>query len=212
MSKILHIDASSRSTTSVTRRLSKELVDALQKSHPGSEVAYRDLISENPPYVHEIDIATIYTPLEARTPEQKKAFAPIEANLEKFISSDIYVFGVPMYNFSVPAVFKSFIDLTIIAGKTFSYENGRPKGLLQNKKAYAITASGGNYDVAPMSQMNFVEPYLRTIFGFIGITDMTFIKVQGHSEDEIATAVAAAKASIAAIGAETHAKSLVKAL
>jgi FMN-dependent NADH-azoreductase len=202
MSKILHIDASSRSSSSLTRKLSKELVEALKKSNPGSVVTYRDLITEQPPFIQETDIGAIYTPPDARTPEQQKAFASIDKNLEIFISSDIYVFGVPMYNFSVPASFKSFIDLTVIAGKTFSYESGVPKGLLKNKKAYVLTASGGNYDGPPMSQMNFHEPYLRTIFGFIGITDMTFIKVQGHSEEEISAELAAARATIETIAAK----------
>jgi FMN-dependent NADH-azoreductase len=187
MTKILHIDASSRSSTSLTRQLSQELVEALKKSHPGSEVVYRDLISENPPFIQETDIGAIYTPPQVRTPEQQKALAPIEANLE------------------------TFIDLTVIAGKTFSYEAGVPKGLVHNKKAYIVTASGGNYDEPPMKQLNFHEPYLRTIFGFIGVTDMTFIKVQGHSEAEIATAVAAAKATIEAIGApQAREKAAVK--
>jgi FMN-dependent NADH-azoreductase len=210
MTKILHIDASSRSSSSLTRQLSEELVEVLKKSHPGSEVAYRDLISENPPFMQETVIGAFHTPPGARTPEQQKAFAPIDANLETFISSDIYVFGVPMYNFSVPAVFKAFIDLTVIAGRTFSYDGGMPKGLLQNKKAYVVTASGGNYDAPPMSQMNFHEPYLRTIFGFLGIKDMTFIKVNGHSEEEIAASVAAAKATIQAIGTEARATAAVK--
>jgi FMN-dependent NADH-azoreductase len=210
MSKILHIDASSRSSSSLTRQLSKELVEALKKSNPESVVNYRDLISEQPPFIQEAVIGAVYTPPEARTPEQQKAFASIDANLETFIASDIYVFGVPMYNFSVPAAFKAFIDLTVIAGKTFSYENGRPKGLLSKKKAYVVTASGGNYDAAPMDQMNFHEPYLRAIFGFLGITDMTFLKVQGHSEEEIATGIAAAKATIEKIAAESRTAAAVK--
>jgi FMN-dependent NADH-azoreductase len=110
-----------------------------------------------------------------------------------------------MYNFSVPAVFKAFIDLSVIAGKTFSYENGVPKGLLRDKKAYVVTSSGGNYDLAPMAQMNFLEPYLRTIFGFLGVTDMTFFKVQGHSEEEIAASLASARKEIEALAAKVPA-------
>ena len=208
MAKILHIDASSRSASSVTRQLSKELVDALTKGKPESEVKHRDLIKENVPYIHEADLGAIFTPPDSRTAEQKQLLAPIEDNLKSFIAADVYVFGVPMYNFSVPAVFKSFIDLSVIAGKTFAYDNGVPKPLLHNKKAYIVTASGGDYDSGPMSKMDFLEPYLRTIFGFIGIGDITFIKVQGHSEAEIATAVAAAKAKIEEIGV-AHARAVV---
>ena len=192
MSKILHIDSSSRSATSVTRKLSKYLTEALQKSEPGHEVKYRDLIAENPHFISEAVIGAIYTPVDARTVEQKQTLAQAEKGLNDFIEADVYVFGVPMYNFSVPAVFKAFIDLSVVAGKTFSYEGGIPKPLLKNKKAFVLTSSGGNYDEPPYNKMDFLQPYLRAIFGFIGITDMTFVRVQGHSEAEIAAATDAA--------------------
>ena len=199
MSKILHVDASSRSATSVTRQLSQELVDALKKSDPSAEITHRSLIDENVPYIHEADIFALYTPADNRSPEQKKLYSDIEKNLDVFIAADTYVFGVPMYNFSVPAVFKSFIDLSVIVGKTFSYDNGTPKGLLTNKRAFIVSASGGNYDTAPMSGYDFVEPYLRAVLGFIGIQEITFVKVQGHSEAEIAEGVAAARKRIAEV-------------
>ena len=85
-----------------------------------------------------------------------------------------------MHNFSIPSSLKLWIDLIARAGKTFSYEGGAPKGLLRNKKATFLVASGGVYEQGtPMAAMNFVEPYLRSVFGFIGVKDVTFINAGG---------------------------------
>jgi FMN-dependent NADH-azoreductase len=94
------------------------------------------------------------------------------AELEK---ADEWIFGVPMHNFTVAASFRLWLDQVIRAGKTFSYASGSPAGLLKNKKAHFFTASGGVYSVgSPAAAMDFVEPYLRAVFGFIGIPDVTF--------------------------------------
>lgn len=85
-----------------------------------------------------------------------------------------------MYNFSIPAVLKLWIDQIVRAGKTFAYENGAPVGLLGDKKATFLVASGGVYDQGtPMAVMNFVEPYLQSMFGFLGVTDASFINAGG---------------------------------
>ncbi|MBU6454319.1 MAG: NAD(P)H-dependent oxidoreductase [Cyanobacteria bacterium REEB67] len=206
MTQILHVDSSSRSSTSVTRQLSRQLVNVLQKAHPQASLVERDLIDEQPHFVSELDISAVYTPAEQRSDAQNKAWDAINGPLQTFIDSDIYVFGVPMYNFSVPAVFKAFIDRSVIAGRTFAYSADGLKPLLQNKKAYVVTASGGDYELPGAKAMDFVEPYLRAVFGFIGIGDITFIKVPGHSEAEIEASKARALAQIEAIGAasSTH--------
>ena len=201
MTQILHVDSSSRSSASLTRQLSRQLVSALQKAHPQSRLVERNLIDEPPQFVSELDISAVYTPAEQRSAAQSKAWDVINGPLQTFIDSDIYVFGVPMYNFSVPAVFKAFIDLTVIAGRTFAYSADGLKPLLQNKKAYVVTASGGDYDLPGAKAMDFVEPYLRAVLGFIGIGDITFIKVPGHSETEIEASKARALAQIEAIAA-----------
>jgi len=205
MSKILHIDSSSRSATSITRLLSKYLADKLQSSRPGSQIKYRDLVQEGLPYVSELRITTMYTPPNLRSPEQQQLWLSVEEQVDEVINADTYVFGVPMYNFSVPAAFKAFIDSIVVPGKTFSYENGIPKPLLLNKKAFVITASGGTYDSPPMDKFDFLEPYLRAIFGFTGVSDITFIKAAGHSEEEIKNAVAAAKRQIDSVVAQAQA-------
>jgi FMN-dependent NADH-azoreductase len=201
MTQILHVDSSSRSATSITRQLSAQLVNALKAAYPEAYVVNRDLIDEPPHFVSELDISAFYTPAEQRSSEQNKAWDAINGPLQTFIDSDIYVFGVPMYNFGVPAVFKAFIDLTVIVGRTFAFTAEGLRPMLQNKKAYVVTASGGDYDLPATKGMDFIEPYLRAVFGFIGITDITFIKVPGHSEDEIKASTARAVAQIEAIAA-----------
>jgi FMN-dependent NADH-azoreductase len=95
-------------------------------------------------------------------------------------AADEYVFGVPMHNFAVPSVLRLWIDQVARAGKTFRYVNGAPQGLLTGKKAHFIIASGGKYTAGtPMASYDFVEPYLRTIFGFMGVTDTTFVAAGG---------------------------------
>jgi FMN-dependent NADH-azoreductase len=196
MSRILHIDSSPRTADSVTRQLSQSAIKAVVARHPQSTVTYRDLAEKPAPFLTGADLGTMFTPADKRTADQAALWQGIESTVDEFIAADIYVFGVPMYNFSVPAAFKAYIDRIVVVGKTFSYEGGRPKGLLHSKKAYILVSSGGNYDDPAMSHLNFHEPYLRTIFGFIGITDITFFKVHGHSPDEIAKGLAEAKQQI----------------
>ena len=96
--------------------------------------------------------------------------------------ADEWVIGVPMHNFGIPSTLKLWIDQIARRGETFAYENGKPEGLLRGKKASFLIASGGAYDAGTaMASMNFVEPYLRSVFGFLGVTDITFIHAGGAS-------------------------------
>jgi FMN-dependent NADH-azoreductase len=116
--------------------------------------------------------------------------------IDELIAADVFVFGVPMYNFSVPAIFKAYIDLVVRAGKTFSYEGGRPQGLLANKRLFVITASGGDYSSQQMKGLDFVEPYVSAIMSFIGVSDITFIKAHGTNPEIVSTTSEAAMRSI----------------
>src|SRR5207248_4592148 len=121
-----------------------------------------------------------YTPEEARTPQQKKQLELSDTLLAELAAAEEYVIGVPMHNFSVPSVLKLWIDQIARVGRTFSYANGTPKGLLVGKKATFIIATGGKYDAqTQMASFNFVEPYLRSVFGFLGVTDTTFLTAGG---------------------------------
>src|SRR5258706_13709173 len=140
----------------------------------------RNLIPTNLPLLSAEWIGPAHTPEASLPPSQQEVLAVSNQLIAELESADEYVIGVAMHNFSIPAVLKLWIDQVARVGKTFSYANGTPAGLLRNKKVTFFIASGGVYDQGtPMAVMNFVEPYLRSLFGFIGVTDVTFINASG---------------------------------
>jgi FMN-dependent NADH-azoreductase len=182
MSTLLHIDSSPLYGRSVSRELTAAFVAQWKASHPGGRVIERDLSSTAIPPINAEWIGAVYTPVEARTPQQKEGLSLSDSLLEELEQADEYVFGVPMHNFGVPSVLKLWIDQIARVGRTFSYANGAPKGLLVGKKATFIIATGGVYDAqTQMASFNFVEPYLRSVFGFLGVTDATFLTAGGTS-------------------------------
>jgi len=134
-------------------------------------------------------VGAVYTPEAAQTPEQKRLLALSDSLIAELEQADEYVIGVPMHNFGVPSVLKLWIDQICRVGKTFSYADGKPKGLILGKKATFLIATGGIYDAqTQMASFNFVEPYLRSLFGFLGLTDATFLTAGGtmalnHGQD-----------------------------
>jgi len=139
-------------------------------------------MESRPAFVDEQLVGAFYTPAEQQSAAQKQILEISDQLIAELLAADTWVFGVPMYNFSVPAVFKAYVDQIVRVGKTFSYATGKPEGLFRNKKLYVVTASGADYSSGPYSEMDFVEPYIRAIFGFLGITDITFIKANGTDE------------------------------
>jgi FMN-dependent NADH-azoreductase len=180
MSTLLHVDSSPLYERSVSRQLSGAFVERWKSNHPGATVVDRDLNSTSLPPISAAWVGAVYTPEDARTPEQKKLLELSDTLLAELDQADQYVIGVPMHNFGVPSVLKLWIDQISRVGKTFSYEGGVPKGLLIGKKATFIIATGGVYDAqTQMASFNFVEPYLRSVFGFLGVTDATFLTAGG---------------------------------
>jgi FMN-dependent NADH-azoreductase len=144
-------------------------------ANPGGTVVTRDLTTtEMKPVTGEWIFAS-FTPEDKRTGEQKAALAQSDTLIGEILSADELVFGVPMYNFGVPAALKLWIDLIVRANVTFAYVDGQPQGLVKGKKANFFIASGGNYAPGtPTEGYNFVQPYLTAIFGFLGITEQYF--------------------------------------
>jgi len=180
MPTLLHIDSSPLYGASVSRQLTRAFVDQWQAAHPDGTIIYRDLTATTiPPITAEL-VGAAYTPEAARTPEQKHLLALSDTLLAELEQADEYVFGVPMHNFSVPSVLKLWIDQIARVGKSFAYVDGVPKGLITGKKATFIIATGGRYDAqTQMASFNFVEPYLRSVFAFLGVTDTTFLTAGG---------------------------------
>jgi FMN-dependent NADH-azoreductase len=189
MPVLLHIDSSPLYGQSVSRQLTAAFVAQWKSSHPDGTVIDRDLSSTSIPPIDAALVGATYTPEEARTPQQKELLALSDKLISELEQADEYVIGVPMHNFGVPSVLKLWIDQIARAGKTFAYSDGAPKGLITGKKATFIIATGGIYDAQTrMASFNFVEPYLRSVFGFLGVTDATFLTAGGtaalnHGQD-----------------------------
>jgi FMN-dependent NADH-azoreductase len=180
MPSLLHIDSSPLYGSSVTRELTRAFVTQWKASNPDGTVIARDLNATSILPLDEEQVGASRTPDEARTPEQRSLLVFSDSLIAELEQADEYVIGVPMHNFGVSAALKLWIDQIARAGKTFSYADGTPKGLLLGKKATFIVATGGIYDVGTqMASFNFVEPYLRSLFGFLGVTNTTFLTAGG---------------------------------
>jgi FMN-dependent NADH-azoreductase len=180
MPTLLHIDSSPLYGRSVSRQLTGAFVAEWKSSHPDGAVIDRDLNATAISPITADWVGAAYTPEETRTPQQKEFLAHSDKLLAELEQADEYIFGVPMHNFGVPSVLKLWIDQIARVGRTFSYANGKPKGLIIGKKATFIIATGGSYDAqTQMASFNFVEPYLRSVFGFLGVTDVTFLTAGG---------------------------------
>lgn len=182
MTTLLHLDASARLSRSHSRRLSLRFRDAWLARRPDDRILRRDLAAEPPPPVTEAWIAAAFTRPERRTPEMRRVLAVSDALVEELESADLVFAGVPMYNFGIPAPMKAWIDNVVRVGRTFGFDRSRPGvpywPLLSGKRLVLLTARGdGGYD-GPLAHMNHVEPHLRTVFGYIGITDVTSIAVE----------------------------------
>jgi FMN-dependent NADH-azoreductase len=176
MTHLLHIDFSPRGDRSVSRSLTSEFVAEWRAKHPDDIITYRD-IGHNPvPVVSEPWIAAAFNDPQNYTPEQAEAIQVSNTLVDEFLSADCYVFGVPMYNFSAPAACKGYIDQVIRVGRTFTIDENGYKGLVENKKMLFVLSEGGNYrEGSPAHAYDMLQPYLKLIFGFIGITDITFV-------------------------------------
>ena len=181
MPTLLEIESSPmKRDASVSRDLTLRFVQQWKQAHPDGTVITRDLNASRLPTIDAEWISAMQTPEDQRTPAQREALRLSDTLIAELQAADEYVFGVPMHNFTVPSVLRLWIDQVARAGKTFAYVNGAPQGLLKSKKAHFVIASGGKYEAGtPMASYDFVEPYLRTIFGFMGVTDTTFVAAGG---------------------------------
>jgi FMN-dependent NADH-azoreductase len=182
MATLLYITISPRGDYSISRQLGHAAVQAWKARNPGGRVIERDLARTPLTFVDLDWIAGAYSPPEHHNENHKRAIAFSDELVAEVVVADEIIIATPMYNFAVPAALKAWIDHVVRAGKTFRYTAaGRPEGLLagKNKKVVAIIASGGSYKEAGLSALDHEIPYLRFIFGFMGITDIQFIQAGG---------------------------------
>jgi FMN-dependent NADH-azoreductase len=204
MKKLLHIDSSVLGPHSVSRQLSAAIVQRLRDTTPGLEVAYRDLTAT--PLAH-LSGAHLAVSQGASNPDPslEQDIATSEAVLAEFLAADTIVVGAPMYNFTIPSQLKAWIDRIAVRGKTFSYGAQGPEGLCGDKRVIAAISRGGFYGAGtPMAALEHLETYLRSVFGFIGVTKLEFITADGiqvgpeHREKALAGALEAVTALRAA--------------
>ena len=183
--KLLHTDSSALGAGSVTRELSAAIVARWAGSVPDLQVRYRDLDSDPLPHLNG----------DALAKADPAAAAEAEEILGEFLEADVVVVGAPMYNFTVPSTLKAWIDRIAVAGRTFRYTENGPEGLAGAKKVIIASGRGGMHQDAPS---DFQEPFLRFLFGFLGVTDITFVRAEGValSSDHRQSAVTEALASI----------------
>ena len=187
MAQLLHIDASPRGSRSHSRALTKEFVNTWIASYPGDSVVYRDLGHYPPPLIDEAWIAAAFMPSAERTKQMQEVLRISDILVDELLAADILVIGLPMYNFSVPALFKAYIDQIVRIWRTFDFDPGNQqqpyKPLVHNKQIFIVVATGdsGYEQGGRLAEFNHLDPYLRTLFRFIGVADLTFIHV-GNDE------------------------------
>jgi len=195
--KLLHIDSSVLGPHSISRQLSAAIVDRLRKARPGLETAYRDLATT--PLAHLSGPHLAAAQGAAPEADLQRDLAAGQAVMDEFLAADIVVLGAPMYNFTIPSQLKAWIDRIVVAGKTFKYGEQGVEGLPGNKRVIIAVSRGGYYGAgSPAAAGEYVETYLRWVFGFIGVTNLEFISADGvqvgpeHREKALAGALEAA--------------------
>ena len=186
--KLLHIDSSALGQYSVSRELSAAIVAGWKRRDTDLEVVYRDLAAE--PLPHWSPIADAADP----------AAVAGQAVLDEFFAADVVVIGAPMYSFNIPSSLKAWIDRLLVAGKTFRYTENGPEGLAGGRKVIIASSRGGFYGPdSPLAHQDFQESYLRHVFGYMGITDLEFVRAEGIGlgPDHRAKALESAHAVIA---------------
>ena len=173
---LLHVDASPRGERSYSRRLGTKFVTAWQSAHPDAKVINRDIGREPPPFVSEAWVEGAFAPVDQQSPAARDAMAVSNRYVDELLGADEIVITTPIYNLSVPAVLKAWIDQVVRVGRTFAFKDGSFQGLARAKRAIVIVASGSDYRLtSPSSSYNFLEPYLRAVLGFIGINTVEFV-------------------------------------
>ena len=200
--KLLHIDSSILGQNSVSRDLSADVVTTFRAINPGLEMTRLDLAATP---IEHLTAAHLAAGQGAPVDDALKADVALgQAALEDFLASDVVVIGAPMYNLSIPSQLKAWIDRISVAGKTFRYTEKGPVGLCGGKKLIIASSRGGMYsEGAPAAGFDHQETYLKAVFSFLGITDITFIRAEGVAigPDARSAAVASAKKETAALAA-----------
>jgi len=194
--KLLHIDSSILGGHSVSRQLTRDIVASWQASHPGTVVEYLDLAVDTPNHLSADALGFRAAPgAGPLTDAQRRENAVSEALVSQLLAADVVVIGAPLYNFSIPSQLKAWIDRIAQPGRTFTYTDKGPKGLAVGKTVIVASSRGGSYSTTEAGRaLEHQESYLQTVLGFIGITDVRFVRAEGLAMGDAARAQALSSA------------------
>lgn len=183
MPTLLQVDSSPMGDFSISRYLTKEFVQRWKSANPEGKVVVRDLTTTAIPAIHGAWIMANHTPEESRSQEQKEILALSDALTREVLEADEYVIGIPMHNWGPATTFKLWADQLVRFGLTLIATPSGPKGVLDQKRATFIVAAGGVYSPGSASASNnYIEPWLRTLFGYLGVKKMQFVLADGAAE------------------------------
>jgi FMN-dependent NADH-azoreductase len=194
MKNILFIPSSSRGSQSHSHQIARRIVDDLKAQLPGTTVTVRDVARYPLPHIGEVFARGRGLPPDKRDATESDALALSDTLVGELLAADIVVLAVPLHNFGIPSTLKAWIDHVVRPGVTFSYSAKGPEGLVKGKKVILVVARGGVYSSGPMQAYDFQEPYLRAALGFIGLTDIYVVRIEGvgMGEDALRAAMASA--------------------
>ena len=196
MKNILLILGSPRDRASYSHQIGRRVVDDLKSRYPSAKVVVRNLVEEALPDVDEGFVTGRVLAPDKRSAAETEALALSDVLVAELMAADVIVLATPMHNFGISAAVKKWIDQIVRPGVTFSYSDKGALGLVQGKKTVLVIARGGVYSEGPMKPYDFQEPYLRSVLGFIGMTDVEVIRIEGVAmgDDAVRNAVTSAKA------------------
>jgi FMN-dependent NADH-azoreductase len=194
---ILHIVSSSRGNASYSNRVASNVVDELVRRDPDATVTVRNVATDPLPHIDDDFVAATRSPNGPQTERQRALLAQSDALVDELFAADVVVLGAPMINFTIPSTLKAWIDNVARAGRTFSYSEAGPKGLVTGKQVILIGARGGVYSEAA-KPLDFQIPYLKSVLGFLGMTEVEVLEVDGtaYGPEAAEKAVTAATAKM----------------
>ena len=182
INKLLHINAAPRGENSRTLKVTEAFMEKFGEKYPDCEVDELNVFTEALPSMtgEVLDAKYVLMGGGQLSGRLKDAWRDVERHIERFLDADAYLISTPMWNFSIPFALKRYIDVIVQPQYLFRYtDEGSPEGLVKNRKMVVITSRGGDYGPdSSVHTYDYQEPYLRTIFGFVGITDITFVNAQ----------------------------------
>lgn len=180
MTNILIVNSSPNPDGSVSRALTEQFVESWRDVSDDTTIVHRDVGLNLIPHVTQDMVGAYYTPPDQRSQEQKDILELSDAIVDEVEAADIIVIGSPMHNFGISSSLKVWVDHLARVGRTFNYTENGPEGTLSGRKVFVMTARGGTYqEGSPAAAMDMQEPYLRTVFGFLGLDDVTFVHAEG---------------------------------